>query len=50
MLKCCELLISEPIWDFAIENYLMLMKNSMRTAKIRGRNGARIILCTMIPV
>lgn len=50
MLKYCELLILEPIWDFAIENYLMFMKNSMRTPKITGRDGTRIILHIMIPL
>lgn len=50
MLKYHELLILEPTWDFAIENYLMFMKNSMRTPKITGRDGARIILCIMIPL
>lgn len=50
MLKYCELLVLEPIGDFAIENYLMFMKNSMRTPKITGRDGTRIILHIMIPL
>lgn len=50
MLKYCELLILESIWCSAIENYLMFMKNSMRTLKTTGRDGARIILCILIPL
>ena len=43
MLKYHELLILEPIWDFAIENYLMFIKNFMRTPKITGRDRRRIL-------
>lgn len=50
MLKDCEPLILEPIWGSEIENYLVFMKNSIRTLKITGRDGARIILCILIPL
>lgn len=48
--KYCELLNLEPIWGFAIEKYLMFMKNSMRTLKITGRDRTRIIPHILIPL
>lgn len=50
MFKYRELLILEPTWGFAIENYLTFMKNSMRTLKITGGDRARIILHILIPL